>query len=143
MTSCQSDLGFHRSTCADAHMPPGGAACTSLTNTYWRPVEISGRAVVVAAGQREPYVILEPNGNTMRGFTGCNQMQGRYEIQGDELHVRGVATTRMFCQETMEQERAFLHLIETVSHYKIAGEAMELHDSYGQLLGRFESRRVK
>ena len=93
--------------------------------------------------KREPHIFLGPNENTMRGFSGCNQMQGRYEIQGNELRVRGVATTRMFCQETMEQERAFLHVIETVSHYKITGEAMELYDSNGQLLGRFESRHVK
>ena len=115
----------------------------SLTNTYWRPVEIAGKPVDVAANQREPHLMLVPGENRMRGFGGCNQIQGRYEVQGEALHFIGTAATRMFCQETMEQEGAFLHAIESTATYKIVGETLELYDMNGALLARFESRYLQ
>jgi heat shock protein HslJ len=112
----------------------------SLTNTYWRPVEISGKPVEVMTNQREPHLMLVPGENKMRGFAGCNQMQGLYEVQANSLRFIGTATTRMFCQETMEQEDAFLHAIESTATYKVVGETLELYDMNGELLARFESR---
>ncbi|HEX8751197.1 MAG TPA: META domain-containing protein [Nitrospira sp.] len=143
VTACQADHTSHSSTSTDTLTPSAGMARASLTNTYWRPVEIAGKPVSVAAGQREPHIMLVPDSDAMRGFAGCNQMQGRYEVRGKGLRFLGTATTRMFCQETMEQERAFLHAIEATSQYKIAGETMELYDTNGQLLARFESRYLK
>jgi heat shock protein HslJ len=81
--------------------------------------------------------------NKMRGFGGCNQMQGLYEVQGDGLRFIGTATTRMFCQETIEQEAAFLHAIESTTRYKVVGETLELYDMNGELLARFESRYLR
>ena len=112
----------------------------SLTNTYWRPVEIDGKSVTVAAGGREPHLTLVPENNLLRGFGGCNQMQGRFEAQGSELRFSGTAATRMFCQETMEQEQALFQALEATATYKIIGETLELYDVTGRLLARFESR---
>lgn len=128
---------------------PGGTCARQamskafLTNTYWRPVEIAGKPVTVAAGQREPHVILVPEEHTVRGFGGCNQMQGRYEVQGNGLRFIGTATTRMFCRETMEQEGALLQAIEATATYTIVGETLELYDMNGRLLARFESSYLK
>jgi len=111
----------------------------SLTDTYWRPVEIDGKPVGVAAGQREPHMVLASE-RTMRGFGGCNQIQGRYELQGNGLRFIGTATTRMFCRESMEQEATFLQAIEATATYAIVGETLELHHMSGRTLARFESR---
>ena len=116
----------------------------SLTNTYWRPVEIAGKPVTVADEKREPHVIFVPGENTVRGFGGCNRLQGRYEVQEkNSLRFIGTATTRMFCQEAMEQEGALLQAIEATANYKILGETLELYDMNGRLLARFESRYLR
>ncbi|MFI5248152.1 MAG: META domain-containing protein [Nitrospirales bacterium] len=143
MTSCQSDLASHSPVETDPTAPSLDAVQPSLTNTYWRPVEIAGKPVDVAANQREPHLILVFGENKMRGFGGCNQMQGLYEVQGDGLRFIGTATTRMFCQETMEQEGAFLHAIESTTRYKLVGETLELYDMNGELLARFESKSLR
>ena len=114
----------------------------SLTGTYWRPVEIDGKPMGLAAGQREPHLMLASE-RTMRGFGGCNQLQGRYELQGNELRFTGTATTRMFCQESMDQEAAFLQAIEATATYAIVGETLELYDRNGRLLARFESNNLR
>ncbi len=143
MTACQSALTPQSLVKTDPPAPSLDAIQPSLTNTYWRPVEIAGKPVDVAANQREPHLMLVPGENRMRGFGGCNQIQGRYEVQGEALHFIGTAATRMFCQGTMEQEGAFLHAIESTATYKIVGETLELYDMNGALLARFESRYLQ
>lgn len=115
----------------------------SLTNTYWRPVEIAEKAVTVAAGQREPHLMLVQAEDRIRGFAGCNQILGRYEVNGGGLRFTGVATTRKFCEGAMEQERSFLNAIEATASYKIGGETLQLYDATGKLLARFESRYMR
>jgi heat shock protein HslJ len=143
MTACQSARTPQSLAETDPSALSIDAVQTSLTNTYWRPVEIAGKPVEEVANQHEPHFLLVPGDNKMRGYAGCNQIQGRYEVQGESVHFTGTAATRMFCQENMEQEGAFLHAIEATASYKIVGETLELYDSNGVLLARFESRYLQ
>lgn len=115
----------------------------SLTNTYWRPVELAGKPVVVEDNQRELHLMLVPGENKLRGFAGCNQFLGRYDLKDNSLRFTGVATTRKFCEGVMGQEQAFLRLLEGTASHKIVGEALDLYDGNGKLLGRFESQYLK
>lgn len=114
----------------------------SLTNTYWRPVEFAGKPVV-EENQRELHLMLVPGENKLRGFAGCNQFLGRYDVKDNSLRFTGVATTRKFCEGVMDQEQAFLRLLEGTASHKIVGEALDLYDGNGTLLGRFESQYLK
>ncbi len=70
---------------------------TSLDNTYWRLVELSGKAVVTHADQREVHLTLRVDGFSVGGFAGCNQLTGHYERNGLKLHFTGLASTLMAC----------------------------------------------
>ena len=115
----------------------------SLTNTYWRPVEIAGNPLTTAADQREPHLILVPAENKLRGFAGCNQFLGRYEVNENSVRFTSVATTRKYCEGAMDQEQEFLRALETTTSYKIVGEALDLYDADSKLLARFESRYLR
>ena len=115
----------------------------SLTNTYWRPVEIARKPPTVAADQREPHLMLVPGENKLRGFAGCNQFMGRYEVKENSVSFTGVATTRKYCEGAMDQEQEFLRALEATASYKIVGEALDLYDADSKLLARFESRYLK
>jgi len=115
----------------------------SLTNTYWRPVEIAGKPLTVVADQREPHLMLMPAENKLRGFAGCNQFQGRYEVKENTARFTGLATTRKYCEGAMDQEQEFLHALEATASHKIVGEAMDLYDANSKLIARFESRYLK
>ena len=115
----------------------------SLTNTYWRPVELAGKPVVVEDDQREPHLVLVPGESRLRGFAGCNQFLGRYEVNEKRVRFTGVATTRKFCAGVMDQEQEFLRTLEATASYKIVGEALDLYDVNGKLLARFESQYLK
>jgi len=115
----------------------------SLTNTYWRPVEFTGTLLTVAADQREPHLMLVPAENKLRGFAGCNQFLGRYDVEANSVRFTGVATTRKYCEGAMDQEQELLRALEATASHKIVGEALDLYDANRKLLARFESRYLK
>ena len=49
----------------------------TLTNTYWRLVELDGEPATVAEGQQEPHIRLQPEESRVAGSGGCNRMMGR------------------------------------------------------------------
>jgi putative lipoprotein len=86
----------------------------SLTNTYWRPVELAGKPVLVEDNRREPHLMLVPGENKLRGFAGCNQFLGRYDVKDNSLRFTEAAATRMFCEGDGPEQSFFAR--RTVSH---------------------------
>jgi heat shock protein HslJ len=84
-----------------------------------------------------------PAESKLRGFAGCNQFLGRYEVNENSVRFTGVATTRKYCEGTMDQEQEFLRALEATASFQIVGEALDLYDADSKLLARFESRYLK
>jgi heat shock protein HslJ len=87
--------------------------------------------------------MLMPGENKLRGFAGCNQFLGHYEVKENRVRFTGLATTRKYCEGAMDQEQEFLRALEATASFKIVGEALDLCDADGKLLARFESRYLK
>jgi copper homeostasis protein (lipoprotein) len=119
-------------------------AQVSLTNTYWRPVEIDGEAVALEGVQREPHFVLSASGNRVHGSTGCNRLMGAFEQEADGLRFKSLATTRMACPPNVAQlEARFLEALSAVTAQRIIGESLELRDASGQLRMRLEARYMR
>lgn len=119
-------------------------AQASLTNTYWRPVEIDGEAVLLESAQREPHFVLSDPGSRVHGSTGCNRLMGGFEQDADGLRFKSLATTRMACPPSVAQlEARFLEALSAVVSQRIIGESLELRDASGQLRMRLESRYMR
>lgn len=119
-------------------------AQASLTNTYWRPVEIDGEPVILEAGQREPHFVLASEGKRVQGSTGCNRIMGSFEQDPDGLRFMGLASTRMACPPAIARlEVRFLDALSAVVSQRIIGESLELRDASGQLRMRLESRYLR
>ena len=107
----------------------------SLTNTYWRLVELNGGAVSPGEG-RELHMILRGE-DQVGGYAGCNQFTGSMTVTGDGLSVGPIASTRRMCQGVMEQEDAFLQALESAHRYSISGEDLAIEDANGEVTMRF------
>jgi len=119
-------------------------AQASLTNTYWRPVEIDGEPVLLQGAQREPHFVLSQQGNRVHGSTGCNRIMGGFEQDAESLRFTNLATTRMACPPAITQlEARFLEVLNAVTSQRIVGESLELRDASGQLRMRLESRYLR
>jgi heat shock protein HslJ len=91
----------------------------------------------------DPYLGLVNKTKRVAGSGGCNRFTGSYKRNGDQLTLGKMAMTFMACPEGMETEREFVTALEQVRSWKIFGEYLELLDSNGGFLARFEARAPK
>lgn len=121
---------------------PGSQA--RLVETYWKAVEIEGKPVAVRAGAREPHLILRADKFVANGSSGCNSFRGAYELAGDSLRFKAMASTMMAClPEVGDVEKKFLSAINATASQRVSGETLELRDADGKVRARFESRYTK
>jgi copper homeostasis protein (lipoprotein) len=115
-------------------------AVEALEGTYWRLTRLGEQPVIVAAGQREPHLRLQPEGLAVVGFSGCNRFTGSYTVAGNTLQLGALATTRMACLPQDFPEPEFLRALETAAYWRVLGQHLELFDANQQRLARFEAR---
>jgi heat shock protein HslJ len=118
----------------------GSTAAATLENTHWKLVEAGGQAVVTPADAREAYFRLDPLGNQVQGFSGCNQFGGAYKVEGRAVRFDKVRMTMMACTDANNPEQRFNNAINNSASYKISGNRLELLDASGAVLARFEAR---
>jgi heat shock protein HslJ len=87
-----------------------------IENTHWILTQIN--EIDLAENSKQPFIQLNPDGNKINGFGGCNQLAGQYTQLGKKITFRTTAT-RMFCQETMEIETNFLQALENTTEFDI------------------------
>jgi len=109
----------------------------TLTNTYWKLIELNGMAVKVLPQRPEPHLVLHSENRRLAGSGGCNRFQGSYTLEGESLAFAQVASTMMACVDGMEQETAFFRTLESVRAWKIRGDGLELLDGSGRVVARF------
>jgi heat shock protein HslJ len=110
----------------------------SLTDTYWKLLEVAGEKVVMPPGARDAHLILAAAESRVRGFSGCNNFFGSYHASGDRLSFSDLGATMMACPDTMETERVFLLVLEETDRAVVSGLCLELFAGE-RLLARFEA----
>lgn len=93
----------------------------SLTDTYWKLIELDGDKVALAATQqREVRITLASEGSRATGFSGCNQFMGGYVQDGNNLKFTQMAGTMMACETPlMELESQVLKMLSVTTNYRI------------------------
>lgn len=81
------------------------AATPPLAGTEWRVVTIDGKAPVSDRAR------VSFSANRISASAGCNGMGGSWTMQGDRLIGGPYASTMMYCDGLMEQERAIGDLL--------------------------------
>jgi putative lipoprotein len=114
----------------------------ALENTFWKLIEVDGRAAQTLPGEREAHLLLL-DGHAS-GSSGCNKLMGSYTHAAPRsLHIGPLASTRMACPPAMmAQETALVTAFERATRYRIVGETLDLLDG-DTVLARFEARYFK
>ena len=110
----------------------------SLTDTYWKLLELDGEPVITHEGMREAHVILASSESRAHGFAGCNNFFGGYQIDGDTLTFSAMGSTMMACPQGMDTEQAFLSALGKTTRFTISGQFLQIY-TVDQLLARFEA----
>lgn len=100
-----------------------GITKATFENTRWALIELNAQAITF---ENKPYLVFAPKSMVVNGFAGCNQLAGSYESSGQKIKLNNIASTRMFCEETMQTEIAFLQTLQQVNQYQIEGHELLL-----------------
>jgi putative lipoprotein len=105
-----------------------------LIGIHWRLADLNGKPVTLSMEQR-PNFVLTDDGNRITGSGGCNRLMGSYELDGNSLRFKTVATTMMACLgPVMDVERKFLAVLNATTAYRISGATLQLLDDKGHAL---------
>lgn len=112
---------------------------SSLTNTYWKLVEINGERLDAnnswqhmmhnnPGAAQEIHFIIRQN-KSITGFSGCNKFSGNVTHTEHHINIGPLMSTRKACP-AMELENTILTLLSNADSYHIKGEHLELY--YGE-----------
>jgi heat shock protein HslJ len=114
-----------------------------LRDTHWTLISLNGADVAANSKGENPYLVLDSKSRKVSGFGGCNRLTGKYEAKANRLTFGEMASTMMACPTGKDTEQAFSQALEKVMTWKITGQELDLFDSSGKSLARFEAVQKK
>lgn len=112
---------------------------SDFVNTYWKVLTLQGQPVTVTENQKEPHLILRPDGS-YNATAGCNMIAGGYEVEGAKVKFMPGPTTLMACVPPLDDyEAALIKVLGAAGSFGIDGESMELVDPAGGTLATFQA----
>jgi heat shock protein HslJ len=114
-------------TAVEPDLPPSQS--TRLLDTEWKPISLNGGDLIEGKA-----ITLRFGKTSLEGSAGCNTYGGSYTVSEDRLSVSSVYATEMSCMEPegiMDQEQAYLQLLNAVTRYRVEGDQLELYDEAG------------
>ena len=121
--------------------PESNEVTHELVGTRWALVRLGGEPVSIPDGAQEPFLALESAGSRAVGYGGCNRFTGNYELSGQDLSFKQMASTRMACPD-MQTESAFMKALEAAARWQISGAQLDLFSADGALVASFEARNL-
>ena len=111
-------------------VPP--AVDLALQDTGWALTQLQGGAPLEGS-----HLSLDLGPEGFSGFTGCNRYGGEYAAASDgEFRTPEIWQTEMECPTPalMEQEQAYLGLLQGIVAYQLVEDGLELVDATGEML---------
>lgn len=134
-TSCET-------TQTTTNPPVGTPMVNSLTNTYWKLVELNGSALpATTVGDRnEIFMVLSSAGNKVVGNGGCNSFSGSFvsNSNGATLNFSQLVRTKMACG-ALQLEDGLFKVLETTDSYTLVNNELHLTKNMGTPMAKFIS----
>mgnify|MGYP000110692995 CR=1 FL=1 len=107
-----------------------------LLETVWQLSSVNAVPVQEAVLGQAAHIRLRKGGR-LTGSTGCNRVQGSWQVNADKLSLIRISNTRASCREAMaQQEQTFLDALRNARQYRQVGHQLELLQG-DQVLARF------
>ncbi|WP_310377705.1 META domain-containing protein [Flavobacterium sp.] len=115
----------------------------SLTETYWKLIELNGKPLSTVEKQREAFMILKKDTNKVHGNSSCNTFNGTYTVTNDtQISFSKMTSTMMACIN-MVVENEFLNVVKQVDNFAIKGNILSLSRARMAPLAKFEAVVMK
>lgn len=99
----------------------------SIIQEKWTLIELEGQKIT-NNNKNAIYFNLNPDGNSINGFAGCNTFFGDYNLEeNNRIRFSKLATTRMACPENMIEESEILKVFELADNYTVNDNLLMLN----------------
>lgn len=102
---------------------------SAIENTNWTLTTLEGHEVHPLENQeKEIHFTLNPDGNRVSGYSGCNTFMGTYTLEaGNRIKFSSMASTRMACPEAAINESELLSVFEMADNFTIVDGQLSLN----------------
>src|SRR5215216_2357531 len=91
----------------------------------WVLTEMKGVPVQLSGGRRDAYINFAVSEKRFSGNGGCNQINGNYSLEKNNIQFNEVVSTKMSCED-MAFENTFLDLLKRVDRFERKGNDLVL-----------------
>lgn len=118
--------------------PP--ASANPLADTEWRLVSFGPANAPTPASTSSPAMVTFRGDGRLSGMTGCNSINGPYQVQGDRINAGPIVSTLRACiDETVaQQEKTMLDVLGNAPRFELANNQLKLFSSQGTTMLTFE-----
>ncbi|UJP63708.1 copper resistance protein NlpE N-terminal domain-containing protein [Mongoliitalea daihaiensis] len=109
-----------------------------LENKKWILIELRGTPYEKRSDDKEAFLFFDNETSRFYGNTGCNSINGGYELQdGYRITFGNVASTMMACP-SLENDQIIGSLLKEVDNYSIGDDQLSLNKARMAPLARFQ-----
>ena len=81
---------------------------------------MKGVPVQQSGGRRDAHITFDVAAKRFSGNGGCNQVNGNYSVDKQEIRFTEVLSTKMSCTD-IEFENTFLSILSSIDRYEVNG----------------------
>lgn len=106
----------------------------------WKLISINEQPISTDTyEQGTPYIEIKNKDKIMSGFTGCNVIQGQFEISESRLKFGQIISTKRYCEGI--PELVFLETLEQVDTYILEGNILFMLSNETRLLSFIKNEK--
>lgn len=121
---------------ATTSAPAATLAANPLLHSRWQLTQLRGEAVASSNPEQAAHIVFGP-ANRIAGSDGCNRLMGSYSLEGGQLNLGQLVSTRMACLDSTAPAEEFTRALGEVASYRLEEEELELLGAEGDSLARF------
>lgn len=127
LTGCQSGRPKNTSNAADRQQKQN--TMETITDKYWKLIELEGKPVTMAANQeREIFFTLKSATGQASGFAGCNTFNGTFSLEaGNRIRFSDLATSLRACPDVAVNEQEVLEVFRLADNYTLNKDMLQLN----------------
>lgn len=125
-----------------ATQPTGSLAATPapLTGHTWTLTRLVVDGDEKILSSANPITLsFQAQDQSLSGNSGCNAYGASYTLTGDQIHITGMRSTLVFCEDAgvMDLEAAYTQALQRVESLRIDGNTLTLEGANGQIFMTF------
>lgn len=103
-----------------------------IQETYWMLVSLEGEELQGPIDTKTAYIRFREGKDDVNGYSGCNKFFGKYQLDGDNIQISDLGSTKMMCP-AIEQENRLLEILERADSYSISDYLLTLYEDGGAI----------